>query len=122
MHCLYANFLLTATALAATPSSFGQWVFEFPMCAWSCLDNYFNEQLASKCGPNAKFSMTASDVECICTADNSSLQMSQSANELTTCLSSQCAASRDARGFEQAVGDSMYQLIDQLVRGWKGVC
>lgn len=108
MHYLYTNFLLTTTALAATPSSFGQWVSEFPMCAWSCLDNYFNSQLASKCGPDAKFSINASDVECICTADNSSVQMGQSANELTTCLSSECAESRDASGFEQAVGDSMY--------------
>lgn len=112
MHHLYVNFLLAATAFAATPSSFGQWVSGFPMCAWSCLDNYFNDQLASRCGPNAKFSMNVSDVECICTADNSNLQMSQSANELTACLSSQCAASRDARGFQQAVSDSMYQLIN----------
>lgn len=107
MHPLHINIFLTATALAATPSSFVEWVSEFPTCAWPCLDKFYDNDISNKCGPNAKFSTSSSDVQCICTVDNTMQMKGQLANELTTCLSSKCAESRDTSGFEQAVGDSM---------------
>lgn len=82
---------LAASAVAADgPDSWDAWVKEWPKCAQSCLDTYYDGTLADKCGKDAKSSTDSKDVKCICTA-KADFSMADDASDLYSCTRDKCS-------------------------------
>jgi len=102
---------LAASAVAADgPNSWEAWVKEWPKCAQSCLDTYYDGTLAEKCGKDAKSSTDSKDVKCVCTA-RADLSMADDAKDLYTCTRDKCAgADQDDVDKATAAGKKLADL------------
>lgn len=82
--------LATSAAAADGPNSWDSWVEEWPKCARSCLDTYYDGTLADDCGKDAKSSTDSKDVKCVCTAQADLSDLSD-ASDLYSCTKKNCA-------------------------------
>ncbi|RJE23481.1 hypothetical protein PHISCL_04194 [Aspergillus sclerotialis] len=100
---------LAAFVTADTPKSYDQWVKEFPSCAQSCMDDWYDNTIADKCGKDAKSSTESKDVSCVCTAKGKISDLRDDAQDLSSCVQKKCADA-DSSDVEK-VSDAMDDLF-----------
>lgn len=112
---------LAATgAVADTPNSWNAVVQVLPTCAQKCMNDYYQEVYSDKCGSNS----ANANLKCICTATDSSGNVSNDNSDLSSCIEDSCPDhdSSDANQLESASNDILNMCSPYLDGEFSFIC